>query len=283
MHSETYYTNKNIQDIKIALLSDIHFYTEYKDRIFCRLLKQIKKNKPNYIAIVGDILDSSNITDITRLINFFKSLGALAPTIVVKGNHDEKTGYMNNWYFQENEILIKELKKINNVHFLNDDIWQDNNITFYGFNLSYNHYECEDESYESFCEEVNKLKCQIPKDTYNITLFHSPINIYNFIQNNSKHNLNNSDLILSGHMHNGCLPFIITHPINKIFKTSRSLISPNKTLFPKFSQGRIYTIKDGFVYEGVNKLSNSTKKLHKFDFIFQKNVEFLTIKKSNKN
>ena len=279
MHNEVFYTNKDINKIKIAVISDIHYYQEYKDKIFCRLLKQIKNNKPDYITIVGDILDSSNINDIKRLVNFFKELASIAPTLFVKGNHDEKTGYMNNWYFQENQVLIKELDSLKNVHFLDDTIWQDKNITFYGFNLSYNYYECEHESYECFCEEVNKLNCHIPKDTYNITLIHTPINIYPFLHNNKKHNLANSDLILSGHMHNGCLPFIISHPLNKIFKTSRGLISPNRTLFPKYAQGRVYEENAGYIYEGISKLSNSTKIFHKLDGLFRKNVEFITIEK----
>lgn len=282
MHNEIFYTNKDIAKVKIALLSDIHYYGSYQDRIFCKIIKQIKNNKPNYIVVAGDILDSSNTIELKRLVDFFKTLADLAPTIIVKGNHDDKTGYINNWFFQENELLIKELKSINNLHYLEDDIWQDNNITFYGFNLSYNYYECEDESYEAFCDEVSKLKCNIPKNTYNITVFHSPINIYNFIKDNPNHNLANSDLILSGHMHNGCIPFWITHPINKIFKTSRSLIAPNKTLFPKYAQGRVYKIRDGYIYEGVTKLSNSTKLFHKFDFLYSKNVEFITIEKNNK-
>ena len=283
MHNELFYTNKKIDKIKIAIISDIHYYQEYKDKIFCRIVKQMEKNKPDYIAVVGDILDSSNIKNIDRLINFFKELSEIAPIVFVKGNHDEKTGHMNNWYFQENQLLIKELKALKNVHYLNDSIWQDNNIVFYGFNLSYKHYECENESYESFCDEVDKLNCNLTNDTYNITLLHSPINIYKFIKENPKHNLAKSDLILSGHMHNGCLPFIISHPLNKLFKTSRGLISPDRTLFPKYAQGKIYEEQEGYVYEGISKLSHSTKFFHKFDWLFMKNVEFITIEtKSNK-
>ena len=277
MHNEVFYTHKKINKTKIALISDIHFYTEYKDKIFCKIIKQMEKNKPNYIVVAGDILDSSNITDIKRLVSFFKDLAKIAPTIFVKGNHDEKTGHMNNWYYQENQLLLKELDALDNVYFLDDNIYQDKNITFYGFNLSYKHYECYDESYDNFCEEVNKLKCCIPSNTFNITLLHTPINIYNFIKNNKKHNLSKSDLILSGHMHNGCLPFFISYPLNKIFKTSRSLISPNKTLFPKYAQGRVYGEQEGYIYEGISKLSHSTKIFHKLDWIFPKNVEFLII------
>ena len=80
-------------------------------------------------------------------------------------------------------------------------------------------------------------------------------------------------------MHNGCVPYIFTKPFNKIFKSSISLINPLRKFFQPYSQGRIYKIKDGFIYEGLNKFSHSTKQFHKLDFIYQKNVQFITIKK----
>ncbi len=202
-------------------------------------------------------------------------------TLVVIGNHDEKAGSMHNWTYEKNEKLLELLKSINNLYYLNDSTYTKDNITFYGFNLSYDYYEVQHETYESFINEIKNLKFNIKKEDYNITLFHSPINIYPFIKNNPKHNLNNSDLILSGHMHNGCLPFILSYPINKLFKTSRGIISPTRKLFPKYAQGRIYE-RDGYVYQGIMKLSHSTKMLNKLDFIFQKKVQFITIKPKEK-
>ena len=81
--------------------------------------------------------------------------------------------------------------------------------------------------YKSFEEEVRELNFDMPTEPYNVVLFHSPINIYNFIRNHPRHNLNKANLILSGHMHNGCLPSWIARFINKTFKSSRGLISPN--------------------------------------------------------
>lgn len=278
MHNETFYTKKEIPEIKIALLSDIHYYEGYNNKIFERLLSQIKRNNPNYITIAGDILDSSHITNFDSLKNFLINLANIAPTLVVIGNHDEKAGYMHNWTYNKNNSLLELLKSINNLYFLNDSIKHFDNITFYGFNFSFEYYEKDNETYESFCKEIKKLNSDLPNNTYNITLFHSPINIYNFLRENKKHFLNKSDLILSGHMHNGCLPFILSYPINKLFKTSRGLLSPTRKFFPKYAHGRI-SERDGYVFEGICKLSHSTKALHKFDIFFQKKVEFITIKK----
>lgn len=281
MYTETFYTNKNIKEFKIAVISDIHFNDKFKRKIFTKIINQIKENKPNYIAIVGDILDTSRVSNLDDLKDFFIQLSKISTTLAVIGNHDEKAGSMHNWTYEKNEKLIKLLNSLDNFYYLNDTTFTKDNITFYGFNLSYKHYEIKKESYESFCEEIKDLKCNINENNYNITLFHSPINIYEYVKNNKDSKLNKTDLILSGHMHNGCLPHIIAHPLNRIFKTSRGLISPTRKIFPKYAQGKIYE-RDGYVYQGIMKLSHSTKIFNKFDFLFQKKVQFLTIKQNKK-
>lgn len=284
LHIEKINTNKNINTIKIALISDIHFYPNFNKKIFNKLEKQLATNKPNYICIAGDILDDSKYTNLDKLTIFLKNISKVAPIITILGNHDEKSGHMRNWSHKKNDYLIKTLTNIPNLYFLDDTIYQDNNIIFYGFNLSYKHYEIDNESYKSFKQEINSLKFPIPdsnQNNYIITLFHSPINIYKFIEENKAHNLNKTDLILSGHMHNGCLPYWFTKFLNKCFKTTRGIISPQRKLFTKYSHSRVFTPKDGFIYEGVTKLSKSTKLFHYFDFLFSKNVQFIEIHKKN--
>lgn len=278
MHTEIFTTKKDIKETKIALLSDIHYHSNYNQKIFDNIITQIKNNKPDYINIAGDILDSSNTKNLDKLKNFLEQLSKIAPTIVVIGNHDEKMGQMHKWKFEPSKRLIELLNSIPNIHLLRDETYTKDNITFYGIDFSYQYYEKDFETYESFCNELKDKKCNIPKDTYNIMLIHTPINIYNFLKKNPNHKLNNSDLILSGHMHNGCLPFWISNTLNKLFKTSRSIISPTRKIFPKYAQGRIYE-KDGYVYEGLMKFSNSTKIFNKIDFIYHKQVTFITIKK----
>lgn len=285
MHNETFYTDKNINKTKIALISDIHYYYPgYNINKFYTIIRQIKDAKPNYTCIVGDILDDASTYDLRELENFLKELSRIAPIIIVLGNHDEKTGYMWNWKYRSNNQLKTVLKHINNLTILNDSNYLDkeNNINFYGFNLSYHHFEEVDETFKSFEEEVKELKFEIPEETYNVVLFHSPINIYNYINKHPRHNLNRANLILSGHMHNGCLPYWFSKFINKKFKTTRGIISPLKSFFPKYSHGRVYGEKvDGYVYQGVCKLSHSTKLFHPFDKLYKVRVQFITIEKNN--
>lgn len=281
MHNEIFFTDKDIHDFKIALISDIHYYPEFKQKTFDRLIRQIKKKRADYIVIAGDTLDSSDITDLEKLERFFRELASICPTFIVKGNHDEKKGTAHNWTQNKNIKFTQLIKEIENMYYLEDKALTVNNITFYGFEMTYDYYEVEEERYESFCKEMENIHPHLSDSTYNVTIFHSPINIYDFIRLNSQHNLSKSDLILSGHMHNGCLPFLLSHLINKLFKTSRGILSPTREFFPKYAQGRVYE-RDGYVYEGVTKVSHSTKSLHVLDMFFRKNVEFLTIKKRDK-
>lgn len=279
---EIFKTNKNIKELNLAVISDIHYYDNFNQKTFDTIINQIKEKKPDYTCIVGDILDDSSCENLEKLENFLTTLSNITPIIAVIGNHDEKTGSMWKWKNKKNEKLLTILKSNKNIRFLEDETYTKDNITFYGFNPSYYYYEKSKEKYEVFEKEANELKSNLPKNTYNITLIHTPINIYTFIKNNPKHFLNNTDLILSGHMHNGCLPSFITKPINKLFKTTRSIIAPKKTLFPKYAQGRVHKIKDGYIYEGITKLANSTKGFHKFNSLYKTQVKFIKIK-STKN
>lgn len=280
MHIETFKTTKDIKETKIVLFSDIHYYQGYKQKILDRLLTQTKIAQPDYICIAGDVLDYSSVSDFKVLFKWLEQLSNIAPLLVVLGNHDEKNGNMGHWKSLKNKEYVEGLKQLKNVYLLDNTTKTFNDISFYGFNLSYQYYEEQHEDYNIFKEEVKNLDPSFNKDNYNIILFHSPINIYKYIKENNKHPFNKCDLILSGHMHNGCLPYCISHPINKLLKTSRSLISPLRKIFPDFSHGRLYNkVKDGYIYEGVCKFSKSTRFFHKLDFIYQKNIQIITIKK----
>ena len=281
MYNEDSYTTKDITNIKIAILSDIHYTPYFNNKILDKLYNQIKNNIPNYICILGDILDNALYKEIDPLIKWFNDLSQLAPLLIIYGNHDTKKGYIHHWQEEQNSYLRNILKEMNNVHFLEDSSWQDNNILFYGYNPSFKHYEIDKEKYDSFEKEMTKTHCPFTNNTYNILLFHSPINIHKYIQNNDTP-FNNTDLILSGHTHNGCLPFFITRFLNKTFKTTRSLISSKRKFLQKYCQGRVYEKPEGYIYQGITKFSYSTKLIRYFDIIYSKKVQFITIKKITK-
>lgn len=279
MKEEVFKTEKKIATTKLAIISDIHYCPNYNINILNRITKQIEAEKPQYLIVAGDILDRSNY-DYQKLIDFFANISKNTTIIAVLGNHDNyyenKKGQLIEHY---NEDFIKDFKNLNNIYLLNDEKIIIDNICFYGFNLSFNHYKETRESYSSFCQEISQLKTKLDKEDYNITIIHSPVNIYNYIKKNPHSNLANSDLILSGHTHNGILPYWFTNIINKLFKTNRSLASPCRFIFPKYAQGRVEKPVNGIIYEGLIKLSKSSKLFSYFDFIFHKKIQIITIKK----
>ena len=97
MNQEIFTTKKDIKDTNIALISDIHYHPKFNNKIFDKVLKQIKNNNIDYITIVGDLIDSSDIEEFSSLKNFLENLTSIAPTIVVLGNHEEKAGYIHHW------------------------------------------------------------------------------------------------------------------------------------------------------------------------------------------
>ena len=279
MRTEVFYTSKDIRDFKIGLISDIHYYQNFNTKVLNNITKQMVINKPNYICIAGDILDKTNITNVDPLIDWLKHLSNIAPLFIVLGNHDIKIGKHKHWLSNRNDVFIDKIKDFVNIHYLENESIVINNVCFYGFNLSFDYYEIQNETYESFCNEIKNIDSNYNDDTYNVLLFHSPINIYKYLYNNKTCNMNKSDIILSGHMHNGGIPFWITNIFNKVFRTTRSVASPDRSLFPKYAQGRVYEEKEGYIYEGITKLSKSQGFLHMFDFIYHKKVKFIEIKK----
>ena len=282
MHLTTFNTNKKINKTRLALLSDLHYYSNYPQKYFNKLLNQVKEGHPDYILILGDTIDSAGESNLEPLRSFLTELSNIAPTEAIIGNHELKKGYLRHWKAFANQDYIDILNNTNNINFLNDKSFIHNNINFYGFNLTFHHYEVVDEDYESFCEEVSKLSPKFDNDTYNILLFHSPQNIYRFLKDNPNHELNKADLILCGHTHNGLLHYTFTNFINKVFKTTRSFINPQMQLFPKYTQGKNYE-RDGYTFEGLTKLSKSTRKLAIFDKLYPKNIGFIDIIPNEKN
>ena len=276
---EIFYSNKIEKDIKIAIIADIHYYPKYNTKILTNIINQIKTNKPDYLIIAGDILDKSNY-EYQGLLEFLKELTKYTKIIMTLGNHDIYYRLKRKKSIEEiNNNFINDLASLNKIYLLRDNTFIENKICFYGFDLDYEYYYRKKEKITDFINKVDKLNTKLDSNNYNITIFHSPVNIYEYINKYTDSNLAKSDFIISGHMHNGCLPYCFTNIINKTFKINHSLISPNRHLFPDYSQGRVYKIRDGIIYEGISKLSKSSVLLHKLDFLYHKKVKFITIKR----
>ena len=177
-------TNKDINDFKIVLLSDSHIGTTFDGNGFYKHMEKISKIESDILVIDGDFVDDDTKKD--DMIKACEGLGLVKPKYgiyFIYGNHDK--GYFNYRDFSSDD-LIKELEK-NNVKVLEDEIIELDNIVLIGR---------KDKS-DKTRKSIQELIKDIDKDKYVISINHQP--------NDYDNEMNNVDLVLSGHTHGGHL------------------------------------------------------------------------------
>lgn len=257
------YEFKSTENIKIVHISDIHFSDNFNLKNLDLILENIKMQNPDYICITGDLIDKTNIKNesIEKYIDWLKKLATINKTIVVLGNHDIEYRIKKENKHKENEYFISSLKKIKNLYLLRNDIYKDENVTFVGCEIEYEHYIHK-------TIDTNKINNLIPDIKHNIMLIHDPSHILN---NKDKINFENLDLILCGHTHGGlAFEFIPGH---------FGFISPHKKLFPKNMRG-LFSISNTklIISSGITKLSECSG-LNKLSNIFSSNIITISLKK----
>ncbi|MBQ9071860.1 MAG: metallophosphoesterase [Bacilli bacterium] len=238
------YILKGSVNTNIVLISDIHYYNKKDIKHLNKVLERIKKIKPSYICISGDLTDISYIDDEKYLIDWLKKLSKICKVIISIGNHELYIRKEVNIY-GINYTLFDKIEAIKNVYVLDNKSVILDGINFIGITLPIDYYynakkSIDDDKYFKSIEGNKKY--------YNILLCHSPININNSELLKEK----NIDLVLCGHMHGGMVPRIFRKFIKNI-----GFISPEKTLFPKIAYGHI--LKDNtniLISSGITVVSH---------------------------
>ena len=175
-------TNKDIDNFKIIIISDSHIGSSFTGEDFYKQMEKISKIDSDVLVILGDYVDDD--TKKVEMIKACEGLSLAKPkygVYFVYGNHDR--GYFDNRDFTKDD-LENELKK-NNVTILKDDIVEFGNIVMIGR---------RDKS-RGNRKDIQELVKDIDKDKYIISLNHQP--------NDYDNEMNNVDLVLSGHSHGG--------------------------------------------------------------------------------
>lgn len=210
----------------IVLISDIHYSNKKDIKRLNYVLDNIKKIKPDYICIPGDITNKSIINDEEYLIDWLKKLTLICKVIVSIGNHEF---YINKWkkIYGLNKELLKKISKIDNLYILDNKNIIIDEINFMGITIPIEYYKIN-KSVEDYNKLFDALKTN--KKYYNILLCHSPVDIVNeeLLKNR------NINLILCGHTHGGAVLEIF----RPIFKNN-GFISANYKLFPKNVYGML--------------------------------------------
>ena len=197
----TLVTTKEIPNLKIALIADVHLGTTFDAKGFEKHLQLIQKQNPDIVMIVGDYVDDN--TSKEQMILATQALGKMPSkygTYFVMGNHDK--GYYGPAHrgFSEQD-LINELIK-NKITILRDETVLIDN-TFYI--IGRKDISEENEGHGSR-QSMKQLIAPLDQSKYMIVLDHQPADF----ENQAKAKV---DLVLSGHTHGGQL-----FPFNRVGK-----------------------------------------------------------------
>lgn len=269
------------QKFKVASISDLHFSKYVKDKKLNFLFFTLNKITPDYILIVGDLIDSIETIEKEeerkRLKAFLSKIATLAPVMVAKGNHDftskGKKKLSNDLLTTKSKKYFKELSCLTNVYVLDNEVYEDSRVYIAGITETLDYYrhknrsilikekESKEELIKILKEHKDKL-CSLPKDKVCLAMLHSPIYLK---EEKIQKELEEFDYILSGHMHNGCVPPIL----NEIWSSSYGLIAPNKTLFPKNTRNTLKRKEDKLIVNGaLVTFQESAKWFQLFNFFF---------------
>lgn len=259
----TKYTLSNTgQKARIVAISDLHYHQVYQKKRFSKLFDAIKKQNPDYICIPGDLIDTVDVleeADMTPLMDFFKNLATIAPTMLVLGNHDiEKKAqycYPKKW--------VEELNQIPNLHLLEHERLTFQDLSFYGYSLSTRFYRSR-KHLEQFLKES-----QFPKkeSNYEVLLLHTPQHL---LEDPYYERISQFDLVLSGHTHNGLMP--------EWARGNSGIISPGKRFFPKMVRGKMVRGSTTLIVSsGVMKLSYHSHFFRYFNFLFAMGITVIDL------
>lgn len=244
------------RDLNIATLSDIHINHHFSSALSKKLLTSLKNKKLDAIFILGDFIDRVNVLESLEVknlaVDFLKNLAKIAPVFMVYGNHDVTSKVHGVRSYEIPTDFRAELKKINNLTILDNEIKETKNFFVAGFTPSEKYYFS---SKSRRLEPKNVLKreleaflsekcANLPHTKPCFFLTHSP-----FHGDLLTEKLTDFDYIFTGHMHNGLLPRWL------LWTTKNAgLIGPFKSRFPRFAHGMY---KNLIILSPVNTLPST--------------------------
>ena len=265
----------------LLVVSDIHKTKDLdKDNLslFNKQLKRIK-HQIDYILIVGDIInDTEDLLDIDfqnrfrkEMIEFLKDYR----TIISLGNHDESTKIDKNKdkYRQGDSTILKEiLDSMDNVYLLDNNTTYEDDISFASFNPNLDYYiKYYGEKSEFLRQFSASYTDKFSEKMFNVLLCHDPESIIKLSKLEGKCIQPNTDIVVSGHMHNGFLP-----PMLNFIIKNRGIISPTKSYFPKYAHGEVDIDTTKFI---INGAINSRVENPIINYLYGPNATMIELKK----
>ncbi|MBR3220452.1 metallophosphoesterase [Candidatus Saccharibacteria bacterium] len=278
--------------LKIAVISDLHFSYQVKDEKLNALLKFLKKLRPSYIFIPGDLIDYADMIDdvreAERLLQFLEKLALLAPVLLSYGNHDFYRRAGKDWIEDRSESFFADVATLKNVHLLDNQSFTDQNLYVLGFTQDFKYYGPTHASFKNPGKEnkshmlkqlqhlPTKLLHDLPAKKIKFALIHSPVYLH---QSDIAKELAEFDYTISGHMHNGVVPPVL----DALWLSDKGLVAPAKNLFPPDVRRTIRTNEDKSIVVGpVTTFHQITGALHLANALYPTHVTLLEFSKDKK-
>ncbi len=241
---------KNVPNARIVAISDLHYTASLGEDFLNSIRDKIDSLSPSFICFLGDLADDNS----HEVVDWLNDLAKIAPVYFVLGNHDF-TRYITYLDTVEKSPLsrktLDEIKNIKNLNVLEDGrVVYNNGYAFFG--LPY--YDVCDT--DKFIKKVNKYDINLKSSYYNTMLVHNPWIINEREFKKLKDGYCNTDLILSGHTHNGVVP----HFIDKHLPGNYGLYAPSLKMFPQMARGHMEDANyDGIIVPALRTIPDDIK------------------------
>ena len=231
------YSSKIKENLSITYDSDLHYMPGMNLNYLKKQIDNLESDPTTYYFLLGDLLNDSKI-DLKDLQELRDVLAKISKTktkvYAILGNHDQVTrDNQHGWKAYYNQEFANMLREIDGFNLLENESIYDDNIVIHGTRFNSHYYEKDVyEPIEEYISIMSKISAY-QKETFNILLEHSPYRVFDKDYISKVPALYETDLIFSGHFHNGLIPSYIS----KYLKGNVGLIAYSK-LFPKNTRGK---------------------------------------------
>ena len=283
------YYYKSDKEANVVVASDIHYHAHVDKEIYILLVRYVRETNPDFVLMPGDLIETIDFIDNNKEREFFesiiKSIAEVSPVIIVPGNHEIANFQPDNFLSRKYSYNAKAIKyfeslnKFKNVYFLNNEQTKIKDIMFLGFNPRLATYlkTNDDETNNMFMEDYLKSGLRMAEADYNILLAHNPILFKNKSVQNSISDFKKTDLVVSGHLHDGYMPKVLDKYLGNtsagLFFTPKALPYPGIWCRGVHDFGRGYI----FISQGFRKWTPDLKIFNAFEKFSANDVERLII------
>lgn len=192
-------TNKNIEETKIATISDLNWDLNITKKEINDLIVSINDLLPKYIFILGNVCTYNNLQNIEfnkKITYFFNLLSCIGKSFIVFGNHDYVIEENNKNFYTNIDNLLKYYNKAI-PYYINNNLTVDDNFNIVGFNKSHITYNNKEDATNEILDLIRKISTVLDENKFNILITHYQLEHLKL----EKKLLETFDLILTGNDH----------------------------------------------------------------------------------